>query len=80
MLLVHPAGLQGCAGRGAAEAGRRDRLAGVHDSGGERRLPFGAGEGATEAVAEAKQESKISIDLIPARADEWVRSGSVVTC
>jgi hypothetical protein len=41
---------------GVGEAGRRQRLAGIHDPGGERRHLFGAGEGPAEAVAEAKQD------------------------
>ncbi len=39
------------------EDGRRQRLIGIHDPSGERRLLFGVGEGPTEAVAEAKQEA-----------------------
>jgi hypothetical protein len=42
------------AGRWGGEASRRQRLIGVHDPGGDRRLLFGAG--AAEAGAGAKQE------------------------
>ena len=45
------------AGEWGGEAGRRQRLVGVRDSGGERRHLFGVGEGPAEAAAEAKQES-----------------------
>ena len=44
------------AGRWDGEAGRRQRLVGRCDPGGERRHLFGAGEDPTEAAAEAKQE------------------------
>jgi len=37
------------------EAGRRQRLVGIHDPGGERRRLFGVGEGPAEAAAGAKQ-------------------------
>ncbi len=43
------------AGGRVGEIGRRQRLTGVCDPGGERRHLFGVGEGPTEAVAEAKQ-------------------------
>ena len=43
--------------RRAGEVGRRQRLVGIRDCGGERRHLFGAGEGPTEAVAEAKQDA-----------------------
>ena len=39
------------------ETGRRQRLVGMPDAGGKRRHLFGVGEGPTEAVAEAKQET-----------------------
>ena len=45
------------AGEWDDETGRRQRLVEIHDPSGERRLLFGVGEGPTEAVAEAKQES-----------------------
>ena len=49
-------GFGGAAARGRTdEAGRRQRLAGVRDPGGARRLLFGVGEGPAEAVAGAKQ-------------------------
>jgi hypothetical protein len=38
------------------EAGRRQRLVGMHDPDGERRHLFGVGEGPAEAVAGAKQD------------------------
>ncbi len=41
----------------AGQAERRRQLLGVRDPGGERRHRFGVGEGPTEAVAEAKQDS-----------------------
>ncbi len=43
------------AGGWVGEISRRQRLAGIRDPGGERRHLFGAGEGPTKAVAEAKQ-------------------------
>jgi hypothetical protein len=39
------------------EPGRTQHFAGIRDPGGECRHLFGVGEGPTEAVAEAKQES-----------------------
>jgi len=42
------------AGGWGGEVSERQYVAGVHDSGGERRLLFGAGEGPTEAVVEAQ--------------------------
>jgi hypothetical protein len=61
-LLADPGGgFRGVPSEGwVGEVGRRQRLAGVHDSGGERRLLFGVGEGPAEAVAEAKQ---VTIEL-----------------
>jgi len=57
-LLAGPAGDFGGvpAGGWAGEMSRRQRLVGIRDPSGERRLLFGVGEGPTEAVAEAKQE------------------------
>ena len=50
-------GLKGAAaGRWGDEAGRRQRLVGMHDPGGKRRHLFGVGEGPAEAVAGAKQD------------------------
>lgn len=43
------------AGGWVGEISRRQRPAGIRDPGGERRHLFGAGEGLTKAVAEAKQ-------------------------
>jgi len=45
------------AGAWDGEVGRRQRLVGVHYPGGVSRHLFGVGEGPTEAVAEAKQET-----------------------
>ena len=45
------------------EAGRRQRLVGIHDPGGERRRLFGVGEGPAEGVAEAKQYSRAMPEL-----------------
>ncbi len=58
-LLADPAGgfRGGPAGEWDDETGRRQRLIGVHDPCGERRLLFGAGEGPAKAVAKAKQAS-----------------------
>ncbi len=59
MLPAHPAeGFSGGpAGEWHSETGRRQRLVGVRDPGGKRRLLFGAGKGPAEAVARTKQES-----------------------
>jgi hypothetical protein len=58
-LLAGPGGgcRDGPARRRGDEAGRRQRLVGVHDPGGVRRLLFGIGEGPAEAVAGAKQDA-----------------------
>jgi hypothetical protein len=51
-------GFGGAAAEGwDGDIGRRQRLVGRHDPGGVSRHLFGAGEGPTKAVAEAKQES-----------------------
>jgi hypothetical protein len=58
-LLAGPA--EGCRGGPpggwGGRAGRRQRLLGVRDSGGERHHLFGVGEGPAGAVAEAKQDA-----------------------
>jgi hypothetical protein len=59
-LLAHPAaGFRGVPAREwSSRSGRRQRLFGMHDPGGERRLLFGVGEDPAEAVAGAKQEGR----------------------
>ena len=57
----------GPAGRWGSEDGRQRQVVGVHHASGERRHLFGAGEGPTEAVAAAKQES------IGAKRKEFVK-------
>ena len=58
-LLAGPA--EGCRGGPpggwGGKAGRRQRLLGVRDPGGERRLLFGVGDGSAEAIAGVKQEN-----------------------
>jgi hypothetical protein len=69
-VLAGPAGGFGAvaAGGRVGEAGRRQRLTGVHDPGGQHRRLFGVGEGPTEAVAEAKQERLVGFD----RGSGWL--------
>jgi len=58
LLDVALGGLGGVPAEGwVGEISRRQRLVGIHHPGGVGRLLFGAGEGPTEAVAEAKQVS-----------------------
>ena len=67
------------AGQWGGEDGRRQRLIGRGDPGGERRLLFGAGEGPTEAGAEAKQGSmgakrkRFDRELV---TEPWLLNGS----
>ena len=61
LLAASARGFRGVAATGwDDQTGRRQRLAGIHHPGGERRYLFGVGEGPTEAVAEAKQGQAIS--------------------
>ena len=58
----------GPAGEWDDEPGRRQRLLGTHDPGGECRHLFGVGEGPTEVVAGAKQERSVL-------RGEWIDEG-----
>jgi hypothetical protein len=80
-----PRGLRGVpAWERGDEAGRRQRLVGIRDAGGERRRLFGVGEGPTDAIAGAKQESE---DRCPSESCEsgqvgqkWVSRHVLATC
>jgi hypothetical protein len=72
------------AGRQVSEAGRRQRLVGIHAPGDSRRHLFGAGEGPVEAVAGAKQESEdqcLSESCESGRVGQkWVSRHVLATC
>ena len=51
------------AGRSASEAGRRQRLVGMRDPGGEHRHVLGVGESPAEAVTGAKQEGRMMPEI-----------------
>ena len=68
------------AGNEVGEIDRQWQLIGSRDPRGVRRCLFGVGGGPIEATAEAKQDMGIGTSQGVRISDEWVKSGSVVTC
>jgi hypothetical protein len=69
LLAGPPGGFRGVpAEEWAGEIGRRQRLAGIHDPGGERHHLLGVGEGPAEVAAEAKQVRRVL-------AMRWISEG-----